>query len=84
MRLATLTKHFFSWFTSKHTLFISFSSNPITAAIPPSPSGTADCINLDLSVTRSKASLKEIVSEATNAAYSPKECPARQIGKLIN
>ena len=53
------------------------------AAIPPSPLGTADCINLDLSITKFNASSKTNTSAATNAAYSPKECPAKQIGLLI-
>ena len=42
--------------------------------------GTAACINLDLSMTKLKASSKDKTSAATKAAYSPTECPAKQIG----
>ena len=46
------------------------------AAIPPSPSLTASCINLALKETKVKASSKSKDSAATYAEYSPRECPA--------
>ena len=54
---------------------ITFLSRPITAAMPPSPTGTASCINAPRLCTSKTASSKRRTPAATRAEYSPRLCP---------
>ena len=47
--------------------------------MPPFPTGTASCIAFPLSCNKYNASLKSRASEHTNALYSPRECPAKNL-----
>ena len=52
------------------------------AAIAPTPTGTASCIAWARNRTSGKASAKVSEPAATNAAYSPSECPATTDGSV--
>ena len=52
---------------------------PKTASIAPSPAGTASCIAFPLSRSKYNASSKLRDSAHTNALYSPKEWPAKNL-----
>src|SRR5208337_3106017 len=53
-----------------------------TAAIAPTPTGTASCIYLPRLRTTRTASLNENVPAATCAEYSPRLCPATYDGEM--
>ena len=70
------------WETVSHTATISSGERPMTAAMPPRPSGTASCINFPRRCTVCTASEKSIAHAATSAVYSPRLCPAATSGKI--
>ncbi len=56
-------------------------SSPRIAAMVPCPTGTAFCIALPRSLTRTAAFSTEKTPAAVNAEYSPKECPATALAR---
>ena len=67
---------------SAHACAIASASSPITAAIAPSPAGTASCMACARRRTSGTASVSVSTSAATSAAYSPRLCPATHCGTL--
>jgi len=68
----------------RRSLFAAFfyrlTVKPYIAAMVPTPTGTASCMNLPLFLTNATASLKVIVPAATWAEYSPRLSPATTSG----
>ena len=54
---------------------------PNSAAIAPTPGGTAACISRPRSRTMRSASAKSSAPAATSAEYSPRLCPATHVGR---
>ena len=67
--------------TPAHNATTASSSRPMIAAMPPSPSGTASCMNRPRAETARTASTKSSAPNATSAEYSPRLWPAATPGR---
>ncbi len=54
--------------------------SPSTAAMAPTPAGTASCMNVPRARTERTASGSDMAPAATSAEYSPSEWPATKAG----